>query len=143
MHLHCIYEFFANKKTCAAIYNTFCDPAVYNILLLKYHTNYDRNRHSDIVPTCVKNCGLKVSLITLTHYSGILSVPARISFHSNVRTLPHTLLIASTVQIIDVYWPCTLRVPSIPSLRPLQYNRMCIVPVLAQRSVKPHINWIN
>ena len=39
---------------------------------------------------------------TLTHYRGILSVVTRVSFNPIVRTLPHTLLTASTVQVIDV-----------------------------------------
>ena len=45
---------------------------------------------------------LSTKLCTLAHHRGIVPMIAWISLNLIVRTLPHTLLTASTVQIIDV-----------------------------------------
>ena len=52
-------------------------------------------------------------LLALAHQGGILIVVAWVSFNSIVRTLPHTLLTTSTVQIIDVDGPHTLCVAAL------------------------------
>ena len=59
-----------------------------------------------------------ITVGTLADHRGILRVVTRVSLNSIVRTVPHTLLTASTVQIIDVNGPHQLSVLSIQSLWP-------------------------
>ena len=55
---------------------------------------------------------------TLADHRGISPVVTRVSFNPIVRTLPHTLLTASTVQIIDVDGPHTLSVTALSTNGP-------------------------
>ena len=63
----------------------------------------------------------------LTNNRGILPVVTRVSLNSIVRTLPHTLLTASTVQIIDVDGPHTLSVTALSTNGPYKEMKLAVL----------------
>ena len=63
-------------------------------------------------------------ICTLAHHRGILPMVAWVSVNFIVRTLPHTFLTTSTIQIIDVDRPYALSIASMSTNGSYKFNTL-------------------